>query len=339
MTPTVKHSFETLTRKKRGADLLLAAGQATRAFSIWASRPGLHRALLRPVAEHARRAVVRAGDPALGYRIGRFELDIPLSHELPRYRTLFPLYDGAIGPLARAVWEAFPESSVVDIGANVGDTAAAIRSASPAPILCVEGSDAFFALLGRNAARLGADVTLERTLVGRSRATLRGVVQAAGGTARIVEDAGAPGLAVEPLADVLARHPELPAPKLVKIDTDGFDCPIVEASTAVWERFRPVLFFEYDPEFYGAWDPQPMFAALRDLGYGHGLVYDNFGELAGALSLADLPAIDALHRRYRGANHQRYADLCLFHRDDAALASRFAGAERFRTGVRPRVPS
>ena len=87
------------------------------------------------------------------------ELELPLSHELPFYQHDHPRYDRQLGAIAAELG-----GPVVDIGANVGDTAAAIRAESDVPILCVEGDPAFFALLERNARAIGG-VELERAFV------------------------------------------------------------------------------------------------------------------------------------------------------------------------------
>jgi FkbM family methyltransferase len=240
----------------------------------------------------ARRLLIRLGDPDVRYRIGDVELDLPLSHELPFYRHDHPQYDSRIGPLAREL-----AGPVVDVGANVGDTAASIRAESDVPILCVEGDERFFSLLERNAARLG-DVELERAFV---EAPARGVVERGRGTARIV--AGGNDLPAKPLARILEEHPRFARPALLKLDTDGMDLPILLANLDLLERLRPVLFFEYDPHL-GA-TPE-IFKRLAAIGYRRAEWIENTGHPA---TTVDLPA--HLHDRYVGYEGRRYADVCV----------------------------
>lgn len=220
----------------------------------------------------ARRALVRLGDPTVPYRIGDVVLELPLSHELPFYRHDHPLYDARIGPLAGELG-----GPVVDIGANVGDTAAFIRAETSVPILSIEGDGRFFALLERNASRLG-DVELERAYV------------------------EAPGH--KTLAQILGEHPRFARPSLLKIDTDGMDIAILEANLDLLARERPVLFFEYDPHF-GA-RPE-IFDRLRDAGYTRAEWYENTGTLAATVTLPT-----HLHEEYVGHGGARYADVCVF---------------------------
>jgi FkbM family methyltransferase len=240
----------------------------------------------------ARRLLVRLGDPTVRYRVGGIDLELPLSHELPFYRHDHPLYDARIGALARELG-----GPVVDVGANVGDTAAAIRSESAVPVLCVEGDDRFFSLLERNAARLG-DVELERVFV---EAPERGRVQRGSGTARIV--AGDAELPAKPLGRILDEHPRFARPALLKLDTDGMDVPILLANLDLLERLRPVLFFEYDP-YLGA--APEIFERLCEAGYGVAEWFENTGEPAG---IVELPG--HLHDRFVGHSGRRYADVCI----------------------------
>lgn len=278
------------------------------------------------IVDRLRPATIAAHEPLVEYRVGPFLVLLPRSHRLPEYRRAFPLYDTAITRLATLVHAKYPSSSVVDVGANVGDTAAAIRSGSPAPLLCVEGADEFFPILEHNARRLGAAVFLDRALVGATDSIVAGAITSGGGTARIDPSAGG-RIRLEPLEQILARHRDLPAPGLVKIDTDGFDCPIVEGSMDLWRAGNPILFFEYDPDYYPGWNPLPMWAALGGAGYSLALVFENTGEYVSTVDLSDRIALENLHARYAGCDHIRYADVALFPARDSDLAGRFRDGE------------
>jgi len=249
------------------------------------------RARLKAAIE-ARRLLVRLGDPTVRYRIDGVELELPLSHQLPFYRAAHPEYDA---PLARIACEL--GGPVVDVGANVGDTAAAIRARCGIPILCVEGDERFFALLERNATRLG-DVELERSFVD---APARGRVERAHGTARVV--AGDGTLPAKPLKQVLEDHPRFAAPAVLKLDTDGLDVPILLANLDLLARLRPVLFFEYDPHL-GA-RPE-VFTRLREAGYHTAEWFEHTGKLAGTV-----PLPEHFHDEYVGHGGARYADVCV----------------------------
>ncbi len=247
-----------------------------------------------------RRALVRTWDPLLTWRIGDADLLLPLSHELPFYRHDHPLYDRPIGVVAAEVG-----GPVVDVGANVGDTAAEIRSRTGVPILCIEGDDRFFALLAENAPRLGG-VELEHAFVDAPR---NARVERGAGTVRLVRPSnsllqGREALRSKPLARILEEHPAFREPALLKLDTDGMDVPIVLANLDLLAHARPVLFFEYDPHLGATPD---VFERLREIGYRRLDVYENTGELAQSV---DLPG--AIHDEYTGHAGARYADVCIW---------------------------
>jgi FkbM family methyltransferase len=274
--------------------------------------------LARRLAQRLRAALVAQGDPFVTWALDGIELRLPLSHELPRFRSIFPEYAQNLGRLAAAVAREHPGSGVLDVGANVGDSAAIVRARCDAPVLCVEGGDRFFELLSRNAEVIGG-VSVEHALVGAEPATISGELVSARGTAGI--RAGTRPLRLERIETILERHPEFPSPRLVKTDTDGSDLAIVSGHLDLWARLRPVLFLEYDPAFaVEGVDPVGFFGRLAAIGYERLLVWENTGEYLGSLPLADRASVLDLHARYEGWNSERYADIALFHRDDLGLA-------------------
>lgn len=253
----------------------------------------LGRARLKAAIE-TRAFLLRRGDPLVRYELGGVELELPLSHELPFYRKDHPLYAANVGAIA-----AEAGGPVVDIGANVGDTAAIVRAVTGVPILCIEGDDRFFPILARNAARLDPPVELEHAYV---RAPAGATVERGRGTARLVAGEGE-AVRTKTLGRILEDHPRFAAPALVKIDTDGLDVPIILAELELLARLKPVLLFEYDPHL-GA-DPV-VFERLRKIGYRRARVYENTGELARVAELTD-----DIHSAYAGHGGARYADICV----------------------------
>jgi hypothetical protein len=102
-------------------------------------------------------------------KLGRFELVFPPDHLLAQYQSHFRLYDWALGEIARVVAEKYPGACAIDIGANVGDSAAAICRHQDMPVLCIEGHPTIFSYLRRNRDRLPRGVEIVHTLVGASR--------------------------------------------------------------------------------------------------------------------------------------------------------------------------
>lgn len=255
-------------------------------------RTPLGRARLKTLIE-ARKKLVQASDPLIRQRVGAFDLLMPLSHNLPFYLHDNPEYGAAIGRIAGQIG-----GPVVDVGANVGDTAALVRSATESPILCIEGDLHFFDILRRNAAQLRPPPELEHAFVAGEGKTVRATLRREGGTTRLVPGTG-DDVPLRTLSEILADHPAFARPRLVKIDTDGFDVPIILAELELLARLRPVLFFEYDPSL-GA---QPVvFDRLREIGYRRAHVYVNTGELVGTVDLGAAVPMQG-----------EYVDVCAWH--------------------------
>jgi FkbM family methyltransferase len=244
-----------------------------------------------------------------------------------------------LGALVPLLLDKYPDATAIDIGANVGDTAALLCREQTIPVLCIEGHPRFLPYLRRNLERLPGGIEIAECLVG-ARA---GTIPVAGFTAHhgtaMVDAAGAaaaagPGVPVRLLAEVLREHPRFLAARLLKTDTDGSDFEILQSSLDVIARARPVLYFEYDPTLRadGARAARETIAALVRAGYRSFLVQDNFGHLQ--------QRIDGdAEERFAGLDHYLfsnlyfgrqiyYYDVCAFSGDDEDLCSALAGTHR-----------
>jgi len=116
--------------------------------------------------ESLRRKLRRLFDVPKRHRIGRFELLLSGDHLLDRYQRDYRLTDTALGEIVRLAAAKYPDLTAVDIGANVGDTAAVMCRHRDIPVLCIEGHPAFVSLLRRNVARLPSGIEIAECLVG-----------------------------------------------------------------------------------------------------------------------------------------------------------------------------
>jgi FkbM family methyltransferase len=162
---------------------------------------------------------------------------------LPLYQPRHPRYDRFLPLLALHL---SPDETVVDVGANVGDTLAAMADRNARlRYVCIEADEVFFGWLRRNIARvqaarpeLRADAI--QALVGRSVAGA--ALEGHGGTKHAVPGA-AGGVESRPLDHVLAERDCGPV-RLLKSDVDGFDYDAIDSSLRVVDADGPLLFFE-----------------------------------------------------------------------------------------------
>lgn len=300
------------------ATKVYAALLATRPLSVSAQLVGKVRQLL-----------VRLGDPPVTLPVAGSALRMPLSHDLPLYRASFPLYSDNLRRLVAACAAKYPDLSVVDIGANIGDSVALLRGLPFGAVLCVEGDPRYLTFLRANTADLGGRVMVAPVLVGAETGEIQAELVASRGTAGLRVGGGVTG-AVRTLSldDLIKAYP-LPGPlKVLKSDTDGFEARILEGGLATLRRSCPVLFFEYDPRMLAgnASDGLGLLATIeRAAGYRTALIYDNVGDLLVSVRLDDVDLLTELHRYLDRSG--RYVDIAAFHGDDADLFEKFRSSE------------
>jgi hypothetical protein len=116
--------------------------------------------------------------------VGNVTLTADRDHRLDQYLARFPDYSRNLPRVAQVLLDSGREFEILDVGANIGDTAALLRAAGVTNRLhCVEGNASFFRLLEKNAAALG-DVSLYQLWLGERDGTASGPVEV-GGTASL----------------------------------------------------------------------------------------------------------------------------------------------------------
>jgi FkbM family methyltransferase len=212
---------------------------------------------------------LRTTDPIVAIEIDGIKIRAQLSHELPHYRRAHELYAINIATLAQVISEAERHPTMVDVGANVGDTVALVRSKVPEiPVLCIEGDAEYSDILKQNVADWPNVEVHAPCLLAEGTAVLAGGLERDAGTAAFAFDEDR-SVATETLDDVLLKFPRFATPALIKSDTDGFEGRVLAGSLQTIDQARPVLFFEYDPPLlrrYGT-EGREMLGMLRDHGY------------------------------------------------------------------------
>ena len=240
--------------------------------------------------------LVRRGDPLVRMRVGARDLEMPLSHELPVYRAMLPLYDRELPRIARLLHEVEPQFVMIDVGANIGDTAALVTDAvANAALLCVEGSDRYFEVLRNNVRRLGINAECVQAYCGDDGAATAVVGAERQGTGRLRAARGATPLPTRTLDDIVAERPQFRRPTLLKIDTDGYDAKVLRGAVRLLRAAEPVLFFEFAADYLrdAGDDPSTIIPALAALGYTHARLYTNDGVALGTFGTSDPALIDA----------------------------------------------
>jgi FkbM family methyltransferase len=239
-----------------------------------------------------------------------------------------------IGRAGFAFEKKYPALSAIDIGANVGDTACIIKTAADIPLLCIEGDDYTFALLQENL-RQFQNVTAYKLFLSEKTGTMAATFEKAGWNTTIKpgQGDGAQSISLTSLDDFLAREQVASGCKLLKIDTEGFDCSIIRGAAKFLQQAHPALMFEYNRDNMEAIGEKgaATLAMLRDLGYSQVVFHDCYGRFFTAASLLDDALVGDL-LDYADGKHGAiyYFDLTMFHHEDTDVALEFIKAERAR---------
>jgi FkbM family methyltransferase len=230
------------------------------------------------------------------YVVGDFILTLPYSHTLPGYQSHYKKYDTPIKNIVIGMKKYGKLDSILDIGANVGDSAAYIRTFVDSKIYCVEGDDFFLKYLNKNV-KLFVDVFVINSFVKGKSSNYSYEISRLGGTAKIqkINNDGGETLIFISLEEIFQRvKNEGGRVSFIKIDTDGFDFDIICENQNLLEKYKPTLFFEYDINMSddGFTDSIKAIEILSKLGYSF-VVYDNYGNLLDTISSEES------HRFYR----------------------------------------
>ena len=227
----------------------------------------------------------------LEHRIGTSIAVLPPEHYLAYYQQDLPFYDRYFLEFLRRYASLNPDLCVIDIGANVGDTALAVLSAAPnARVICVEGSPYFLKYLQLNTSNFERVQVIEGFVIHRSSNWTLVTDNSTGHLVETYENGVPVGNWFAP-RDVLA----IAGPggsQIWKSDTDGYDIAIllssfddiVQACEIVWIEFDPVGNLSDDR------DIETLIARIGDLPRDV-VIFDNFGHLLLRIPAQEAPNI------------------------------------------------
>jgi FkbM family methyltransferase len=239
-------------------------------------------ALMPPLIAAGGRRLLALRKPAAPERVkfpyGPYVLACDSTHHLPTILTDLPNYGRNVADVVCALDVAEPR--VIDIGANIGDTAVLLARFAPGcSVLCVEGDSRYMDDLTENVAQVRG-VTIAQTFLGDHTGPARGDVVAAHGTGHITLG-GEHVMQLRTLDDLLSDHPAFARPDVIKIDTDGFDPAIMRGARRTLSTAKPVVFYEWHPTLYEIAGENDTSHAefLMSLGYTGFSFFTNKGEL------------------------------------------------------------
>jgi FkbM family methyltransferase len=276
------------------------------------------------------------GDPLITCSIHGYEIELPLSHKLPEILKQWPCYSSNLSRIANCVHTKYSDLTFIDIGANVGDSVAILRELSEFPILCIDGDVNFLEILKKNVKKF-IDIEVAPFFIGDQEISANATSSSFGGTAHLTyleEDNNLAKIQIKTLDGILAQYKRFAQSKMIKIDTDGFDCKIIRGSLQFLQTAKPIVFFEYDPFFLKMQndDGISVFSFLIENGYSGMIIYDNVGDLMLCLPEIQIERIEELHLYFSDRRSSQYYDICVFHSEDQDIfnAARASELKFFR---------
>lgn len=251
-------------------------------------------------------------------KCGNFEILAPSNHLLINFQSTQPFRDLCIGITAKFVCEKYPNSTIIDVGANIGDTAAIIATYTKSKMILVEGSDYFFDILNLNVKKISNETVLHKAFVSDG-SKLTGSLHYWGGTSFFKEsnDKNSRTINSVRLCEIADGQTTF-----VKIDTDGYDFKILLDSIDWLSNSTPAILFENSvrnlEDFVNS---QQLFSKLRQIGYQYFIIWDDAGyHIVSTKSLEVISDLNSyLLKIWNGNGHKsiyNYDILCLHSKDE-----------------------
>lgn len=234
----------------------------------------------QPYTEIRRKYIEQENDPIVHTTCNGRPMVCRFSHKTPGYQYIYPQMNRQLLYAARYIRAQRERPlTIVDVGANIGDTVLNI-GITDAKYICIEGNPDFADLLRENLKDF--DYELDEVYITDTGAARGNVAHAADGTARASEEGGDGPVEMTSVDGLFDRkYPDLEHLDIFKVDTDGYDFRVLRSAEKVLTRYSPAVFFEWDKTYLeeNGEDPLSGFRLLKKLGYSSAILFDHVGEL------------------------------------------------------------
>jgi FkbM family methyltransferase len=253
-------------------------------------------------------------------KIGSRELEMDSSHLLPQYLEQYKLYDRALPYIGKILKDIDGYLTVIDIGANIGDTVALMSEKASGKYLCVEGDPKFLPFLKNNIKKImESEIEISENYCSDEDSESEQLqVESQNGTAKLVTSKDKTGVKIQlkRLDTIIKENPTFEKSNLLKIDTDGFEINILKGAFGFLKKAKPAVHIEFTPDFYKSLnqDPIELINVLVKLGYRKALFFDNFGLPTEIINLSDLEKVKALISKIDYSSIY-YFDILTIHHD------------------------
>lgn len=271
-------------------------------------------------------------------KVGNYQVLMPGNNPLLHTYTIYPDFNSNLGRLAAAIAKKYPGMTVLDIGANVGDTISIIKSVIDIPVIGIEGDPVTFQYLEKNARQFNK-VSIVNTFLGEKKQDVKVDLDKSGWNTTVIPAAtGGKTISLTTVDEVLNEERFTNSTiKLLKTDIEGFDTIVLRGAYDTVKKYQPALFFEYNRENMQAINEEGLSTILSFARYGYEKIafFDHKGRLLLATSMKNTAEITNLHNYLGGAsNLLGHLDICIIHQQDEIVADDFITGEEKYCGYR-----
>jgi FkbM family methyltransferase len=263
---------------------------------------------------------VGANHTVNGRLYGRSML-MPAEHALSAILHNYPQYNRGLALAVSVIGSSSSrnrELTVIDVGANIGETVAVVDQFVPEVFyLCIE-ADQDIARICRFNHRDNLRVETEQCFIGEQEGALVRLEDdgRANSATKLVDS---PQSVESSHYDRLVRLDTVAGPfaqahgglSLVKVDTEGYDFSVLRSGSALLDRYKPALYFEWYPELLIGLNEEVWegFDYLKGLGYEHFVFFSSHGNYYCHLSSPDHFTLHCLASTARQNKRLLYFDV------------------------------
>ncbi len=264
--------------------------------------------------------------------VGKYYILMPSNNlQLGNYK-IYPNLNSQLGRLATIIFKKYPDMTAIDVGANVGDTIAVLKSAVEVPVIAIEGDEVCFNFLNKNIKQFKNVTALKSYLGEKSQSSKVSLHHSGWNTTIIPEETGNNYITFSTL-DVIFSSVDYSNCqfKLLKVDVEGFDTIVLRGATEIITKHLPVLFFEYNRKNMKAIQEDGLATILsfEKMGYSKIVFFDHKGNLILTTDMKNFEVITYMHHYISSEkNLLAYYDICIFHKKDLDLANDFLNEEK-----------
>ena len=284
--------------------------------------------------QRAQRTNIRTDNKISDVIISGYRVKVNNLNPLKTYYDSHPNYNSELKRVAKVIQKKYPQSGIIDIGANIGDTLAIIMSEVKTEFICIEGDRDVFDILKANSAQF-ENVKIINQYLGEFEEEFEAEIAKKGWNSTIKKsDANSQEkvvIKIKTLDNLLAREENINNFKLLKVDTEGYDLMIIRGAQSYLKSVKPVICMEYNRDNMTAIgeDGLSTLFLLEAIGYDKILIYESEGRLILSTSLREKKLIEDLHEYIDGRKSTiYYFDFCIFHKCDSELAIDFINSEK-----------